>query len=260
MPQTIPLWPKGQTPHLPESAPEGDDPTLTLYRPRSASGPACVVCPGGGYGTRAAHEGEPIALWLNTLGIVAGVVSYRHAPRYRHPVPLTDALRAVKILREKAPECGADPRKIGILGFSAGGHLASSAATLFSTPDERPDWAVLVYPVIALDGPAAHVGSKNNLLGNKPDPALVKSLSTHTRVTKNTPPTYLVHTADDPVVPVMNSLLFAQALAEKSVPFGLHVMAHGPHGIALGRPDLPETLTWTGSCAAWLKAIGMLPL
>lgn len=259
MPQTIPLWPKGQTPHLPDNAPEADDPALTIYRPRISTGPACVVCPGGGYGGRAAHEGEPIALWLNTLGIVAGVVSYRHAPRYRHPVPVTDALRAVKVLREKSPELGADPRRVGILGFSAGGHLASSAATLFSTPEERPDWAVLVYPVIALEGPAAHIGSRNNLLGDKPDLALATSLSTQNRVTKNTPPTYLVHTTDDTVVPVDNALIFARALAEKKVPFGMHIMAHGPHGIGLGRADMPETLTWPAACAAWLKAMAILP-
>ena len=258
MPVVFPLWPKGQTPFLPKDAPEGDNPTLTVYQPRSASGPACVVCPGGGYGTRAAHEGEPIALWLNTLGIVAGVVAYRHAPRYRHPVPVTDALQAVRLLREKSPELGADPRRVGILGFSAGGHLASSAATLFTGPEDRPDWAVLVYPVIALEGPAAHLGSKNNLLGEKADPALVKSLSTQTRVGKNTPPTYLVHTADDPVVPVQNSLLFAQALAEKNVPFGMHLMAHGPHGIGLGISRLPETLTWPAACASWLRGIQVL--
>lgn len=247
--ETIPLWPAGQVPYARGTGPD-DTPSLTLYPPSRRARTAFVVCPGGGYGGHAAHEGEPIARWLNRIGIAAGVLAYRLGPRYRHPAMLTDAQQAIRTMRRQGFG------RVGILGFSAGGHLASTAATHFTGDDDRPDAAVLIYPVITLEGPLAHAGSRTNLLGENPDPALVASLSNQNRVTARTPPTFLVHGSDDQPVPVENSLLFATALARQGVPFGLQVYARGPHGFGLGDKAHPETQTWPERCADWLKAIG----
>lgn len=247
---------------------DADIPTLTLYKPAAdkANGAAIVVCPGGGYGGLADHEGKPIAEWLNTLGVTSFVLKYRLGPRYHHPVELSDAQRAIRYVRSHVADWKLDTHRIGIIGFSAGGHLASTAATHFDdgdakSPDpidhvsSRPDAAILVYPVITLTDPFTHTGSRQNLLGEKPDPELVNLLSNERQITGKTPPIFLVHTYDDGVVPVENSLLFALACRAARVPFELHVYEHGPHGFGLGGND-PILNKWPGACATWLETRG----
>jgi acetyl esterase/lipase/ketosteroid isomerase-like protein len=263
------LWPEG-APGAVGSEP-ADRPKLTVYRApdEDANGAAVVVCPGGSYGRLAAdHEGKQVAEWLNSFGVSAFVLQYRLGPRYRHPAPLQDAQRALRMVRARAAEWGVDPSRVGILGFSAGGHLASTAATHFddgradsADPIERqgsrPDFAVLAYPVISLEGPAAHSNSRRNLLGEPADPALVQLLSNERQVTARTPPTFLFHTADDPGVPVQNALLFYAAMQEKGVPGELHVFAHGPHGVGLA-PDDAALSQWPRLCGLWMEKLGLL--
>jgi len=263
------LWPAGAPGALGDGP--ADRPKLTVYRadPERASGAAVVVCPGGGYGRLASdHEGRQVAEWLNSLGVSAFVLQYRLGPRYRHPVPLQDAQRAIRLVRSRAAEWGLDPTRVGILGFSAGGHLASTASTHFddgrrdaSDPVERqgsrPDFAVLGYPVVSLVDPPAHLGSRRNLLGEPADPALVELLSNERQVTPRTPPTFLFHTADDSVVPVANALLYFEALTRAGVPGELHVFPHGRHGVGLA-PDDPVLSAWPRLCAAWLGGLGLL--
>jgi acetyl esterase/lipase len=262
------LWPSGAPGAKGES--DNDKPTLTISPPPAdkANGAAVVVCPGGGYGGLAiSYEGHDVAAWLSKNGIAGFVLKYRVSP-YRHPAPLDDAQRAIRTVRSRAKELGIDPAKIGILGFSAGGHLASTAATHFDDgrPDatdpverhgSRPDFAVLAYPVISLVDPPAHSGSRRNLLGDPPDPALVELLSNERQVTARTSPTFLFHTADDTVVPVANSLLFFEALQRASVPSELHVFPHGTHGVGLAADD-PVLSAWPRLCAAWMGGLGML--
>lgn len=220
---------------------------LTCFPVENAVAPAMIVCPGGGYGKLADHEGEPVAKYLNSIGIAAFVLRYRISPN-RHPLPLADAQRAVRFIRFHADEFGIHPSRIGILGFSAGGHLAASAATLYDLncypPCEeidncsaRPDLLVACYPVITF-GEFRHNGSMKNLLGKNPDPALRKLLSLENAVTAETPPTFLWHSADDGSVPVENSLLLASALKKKKVPFALHIFPHGRHGLGLAENTL----------------------
>jgi len=243
---------------------------LTAYLPPegAANGAAIVICPGGGYGMLADHEGEPVAQWLNTLGVTAFVLRYRLAPQSRHPHMWEDAARALRSVRAQAGELGLDADRIGILGFSAGGHLASTLATHFDAgrpeaadPIERvscrPDLAVLIYPVITLQEPFAHLGSRHNLLGADADPALVEDLSNHLRVSAQTPPCFLVHTAEDAGVPPENSLLMALALSASHVPFELHIYERGPHGFGLGGDD-PILSDWPDRCAVWMTARGFL--
>jgi len=257
------LWPEGTPNALGQDA--EDIPTLVPYLVDGGERtPAIVVCPGGGYARRAEHEGEPVALWLNSLGISAFVVHYRVAP-YRHPNPLSDAQRAIRTVRHRAGEWNIDPNRVGILGFSAGGHVASSAGTHFDAgrpgaadpierESSRPDLLVLCYPVISF-GEYAHKGSLGNLLGAEPDDALVELLSNEKQVTELTPPTFLWHTADDVAVPVENSLLFASALSRSKVPFELHVFESGRHGLGLAE-DQPGVSAWTDVCATWLRKRG----
>jgi acetyl esterase/lipase len=266
--ETILLWPEGHTPGALGSG-EQDIPTLTVYPPEARSdGAAVIVCPGGGYHTLAPHEGEPVALWLNGLGITAFVLRYRHAPGYQHPFPLGDLQRAIRMVRARAGDWELDPRRIGVLGFSAGGHLVSTAATHFDTgrPDasdpversgSRPDLAIMIYPVITLDGRSSHLGSRQNLLGENAGPELIEFLSSQKRVTPETPPTFLVHSVDDRVVTVENSLEFALALSANNVPFAMQVYEHGGHGYGLGGTD-PVLSAWPRECAAWLRARGFL--
>ncbi len=259
------LWPDGAPGALGEG-PE-DQPRLTPYLP-AGEGPraAVVVCPGGGYNVRAPHEGEPIARWLAGLGVAAFVLDYRVRP-YRHPVPLTDAQRAIRRVRAEAQSWGLDGR-VGILGFSAGGHLAATAATWFDEgapdapdpldrPSCRPDLAVLCYAVTSFTD-HCHGGSANTLLGPDAPADLRAALSLHTRVTSRTPPTFLWHTADDAVVPVQNSLMFADALAGAGVSFALHVFPHGRHGLGLAEGD-PVVGQWPALCGAWLGEMGFRP-
>lgn len=223
---------------------------VLLPEPAKRSGAAVVILPGGGYTMLAmGHEGDDYAAWLNARGIAAVLVKYRvsgnDAAGYQFPVPLLDARRAIRTARSKAADWGVDPAKIGVMGSSAGGHLASMCATLWDEPlpaettdpidalSCRPDFAVLVYPVIAMSQPFGHTGSKRRLLRENPDAALVKRVSTELWVNKQTPPCFIIHAADDPVVPVRNSLEFAARCAENSVSVTCHVFDEGGHGFGL---------------------------
>ncbi len=279
-PLTIPLYPDAAPGAVGHDKGEdafhsGDIPTLTVYRPAKdkANGAAVVICPGGGYGFLATeHEGTEVAEWLNSLGVTGVMLKYRIAPKYHHPTMLHDAQRAIRTVCAKAQEWGVDPKRVGILGFSAGGHLASTAATHFDRgkPDAadpidklscRPDVAILVYPVIALATPYGHVGSLKNLLGDKPEKDAVENLSNERQVTKETPPTFLAHTNEDKGVPAENSLLFALSLRKAGVPVELHLFEKGPHGLGLGtgwknhglNPD-EAFQEWPKLCALWLSA------
>jgi len=268
-PAEVLLWPDG-APGAVGTEPQ-DRPRITPYLApeATANGTAAVVCPGGGYRMLAIdHEGKQVAEWLNTLGVSAFVLQYRIGPRYRHPAPLLDAQRALRLVRARAREFRIDPARLGIVGFSAGGHLATTTGNRFDdgrpeSPDpvdrmsSRPDFMVLGYPVISLAAPYAHKGSRQNLLGEGADPGLVDELSSERHVTARTPPAFLFHTADDAGVPVENSLAFAQALHEAHVPVELHVYPHGPHGVGLAPRD-PVLSQWPKLCAAWLKAMGLL--
>ncbi|MCK9222324.1 MAG: alpha/beta hydrolase [Limnochordia bacterium] len=240
--------------------------TITPYLPKENKSPtsAVLVCPGGGYSMKAQHEGEPVALWLNSLGIAAFVLDYRVAP-HRYPAGLLDARRAMRYLRHTADTWHISKDRIGVLGFSAGGHLASCVGTVTShlespvvdaieEEDYLPNAMILCYPVISFVE-HGHLGSAINLLGDNPPEAERLSLSTHRLVTEKTPPTFLWHTADDAVVPVENSLMFAAALSKHRVPFALHVFPQGPHGMSLATNDSQVSL-WTGACATWLRELG----
>lgn len=276
--QVVTLWPGG-APGAKGNDPKTDIPTLTVWlpRPETATGAAVVVCPGGGYAMLAVdHEGKQVAEWLNSLGVAAFVLKYRLGPRYHHPAMLQDAARAIRTVRAGAQKWQVDPHRIAIMGFSAGGHLASTAGTHFDAgkPDSedpiervssRPDRMILVYPVIALATPFGHTGSKKNLLGDNPPEELVESLSNETRVTPQTPPTFLAHTNEDAGVPAENSMLFALALRKAKVPVELHLFEKGPHGLGLGTGAKQFGIApnrafqeWPKLCAIWLKGQGFL--
>jgi uncharacterized protein YaiI (UPF0178 family)/acetyl esterase/lipase len=257
------LWPDG-APGAMGTSPEDCPHIIPFLVDSPKARGLVVVCPGGGYGMRAPHEGDPIAQWLNGLGISAVVLHYRVAP-YMHPYPLLDAQRAIRLVRYHASDWNVDPRHIGILGFSAGGHLASTAGTHYDLGDEyapdpidriscRPDAMILCYPVISF-GKWRHHGSMVNLLGENPDEELRQNLSNETRVTEDTPPAFLWHTADDEAVPVENSLAFASALSRHKVPFALHIYPHGRHGLGMAEED-PQARTWTDLCGKWLIQLG----
>jgi acetyl esterase/lipase len=277
-PAVIPLWPQG-VPGARGTDPDKDVPNLTIYlpKPETATGAAVVVCPGGGYGMLAVdHEGTQVAEWLNSLGIAAFVLKYRLGPRYHHPAMLQDAGRAIRTVRAGAAQWGLDPHKIAIVGFSAGGHLASTAGTHFDAGkphaedrvervSSRPDRLILVYPVIALATPYGHAGSLRNLLGDKPTHELVENLSNERQVTKETPPTFLAHTNADTGVPAENSMLFALALRKAGVPVEFHLFERGTHGLGLGGgttqfkiPPDPAFQMWPKLCEIWLKNQGFL--
>lgn len=267
--KSFPLWPEG--PPLSTGTGEGHTPSLTCYLPpaESATGAAIVVCPGGGYGNLAlGHEGEDIGQWLIANGIAAFVLQYRHAPDYAHPVPLTDARRALRTVRARASEWGVDPTRIGMLGFSAGGHLTATAGTLFENgnPDaddpiervsSRPDFLVLVYPVISMNSGYTHTGSRRNLMGPDPSPALMEKLSPDLQVTPETPPAFLIHTSGDSGVPAENSILFYLALRKAGVPAELLIFEQGEHGFGLARQD-PRLNKWPELCLDWLRMRGIL--
>jgi len=268
-PERIKLW-TGDAPGAMGQQDE-DIPTLDLYLvpPERAVGTAVVVCPGGGYRNLAIdHEGEQIARWWNSLGVSAFVLRYRLGPKYHHPVELGDAQRALRWVRSRAEQYGVQPDRIGIMGFSAGGHLASSAATLFDKGQaaaadpidrlsSRPDFAVLGYPVISMTTEYVHQGSKNNLLGESPDPALAEHLSTELQVTSETPPTFLFHTNEDTVVPAENSVLFYLALRRAKIPAELHIYERGPHGVGLAWSDAVLS-SWSARLADWMRIRGLL--
>jgi acetyl esterase/lipase len=267
----IVLWPDGAPGALGKG--DKDIPTLTPFFPSAekASGAAMVICPGGGYAGLANHEGEHYARFLNEQGIAGFVLKYRlGSAGYHHPAMLQDAARAVRTVRAKASEWKLDPKRIGIMGSSAGGHLASTLLTHFDSgkldaadPIDkescRPDLGILCYPVITMTKTEfAHKGSIQNLLGKDPSPELLKELSNELHVTKDAPPCFLWHTDEDKGVLVENSLLFAQALRRAGVPFDLHIYEHGPHGMGLGSHeyDPAKWHPWTRDCIFWLKAHG----
>ena len=260
------LWPSGAPGALGSEA--TDQPSLTPFAlPKgSGSGAAIVVCPGGGYQNLSMDkEGYAIAKWLNTLGVSAFVLKYRLGPRYHHPIELGDAQRAIRTVRSRAAEYGLQADRIGIMGFSAGGHLASTAGTHFDAGNgsaadpidrasSRPDFLVLCYPVISFST-FVHAGSKKNLIGENPDPALVELLSNELQVTKDTPPTFLFHTTTDATVPVEDSVMFYSALRRAGVPAELHIYERGPHGVGLAQAD-PVLSTWPARLADWLRIHG----
>ncbi|QNK55707.1 alpha/beta hydrolase [Paenibacillus sp. PAMC21692] len=258
------LW-EGDAP-LAKGTSDEDVPRLELFLvPEQEREGLVIVCPGGGYGGRAAHEAYPITDWLNSIGISAAVLHYRVKP-YQYPVPMVDAQRAVRFARQHAAEWGVNPDRIALLGFSAGGHLASTVGTHFDggdveseDPVERhsckPDALILCYPVISFMEPFTHGGSVEAQLGANPDEELLRSLSNDMQVSAETPPTFLWHTAEDRPVPVENSIMFAMALSRHQVPFELHIFEKGEHGVGLAH-HLPDTARWTELCGNWLKRLG----
>ena len=266
-PQVVLLWPDGAPGAKGDE--KADRPTLDLYIPGSANGAGVVVLPGGGYRNLAVdHEGEQIARWLNSFGVAAFVLKYRLGPRYHHPIQMGDAQRALRYVRLHADEFGVDPDRLGVWGFSAGGHLASTVATHFDRGDaaaaepigrmsSRPDFAILGYAVISFTTEYTHQGSKRNLLGDNPDPKLVEHLSSELQVTPETPPTFLFHTNEDTGVPPENSVLFYLALRKAGVPAELHIYERGRHGVGLAATDRVLS-TWPRRLSDWLYSRGIL--
>lgn len=246
-------------------------PTLTVYRPFIGHSTGCgvVVCPGGGYSLLAAdHEGTQIARWLNTFGVTAFVLKYRLPPHYRHPQPLQDAQRAIRIVRACGGNWGVKPDRIGIMGFSAGGHLASTAATHFDAgkPDAkdsverqscRPDFAVLCYAVIAMDQVYGHTGSVKNLLGEGAPPEKITEIANQRHVTPQTPPTFLFNSQDDKSVDARNSIDFYLACQQNNVLAELHIFPHGGHGYGMGGAGTGQS-QWPGLLRKWMDGLGML--
>ena len=263
---TFPLWP-GPAPMAQGSA-NDDVPTLTPYLP--AANPtktAVIVAPGGGYAHLSGKEADA-AKWLAARGVAAFVLKYRLGPKYHNPVELGDAQRAIRLVRADAAKYGVAPNHIGMWGFSAGGHLAASAGTVFDagTADSgdrveressRPDFLILAYPVITMIGPYAHTASRKNLLGEHPAAAEERQMSVDLRVTARTPPTFLFATTDDPVVPVMNSVLFYSALVANKVPAEMHLYRHGPHGVGLAE-NMPDLKSWPDLLLTWMRALGVM--
>jgi acetyl esterase/lipase len=264
------LWPEGAPGALGEEP--KDKPKFIAYLPEAdkATGAAVVICPGGGYGGLAMdHEGHQIGRWLNSFGVAGFIVDYRHRGKgYGHPAPLQDAQRAIRTVRSRAKEWNVKPDRIGILGFSAGGHLASTAATHFDdgsadakdTIDKagcRPDFAILCYPVIAFGETFTHTGSQRNLIGDGAAPELVKLLSNEKQVTDKTPPTFLWHTTEDTGVLPDNSAQFYLACVRNKVPAELHIYEKGRHGVGLGK-GIAGTENWPTACQTWMEARGLL--
>jgi acetyl esterase/lipase len=279
--QVIDIWPEGVPGLKPDATPEKDEgegrvgnihhPTLTYFAAPAAiaNGTAVIICPGGGYSRLSfGHEGIDPARWFNSLGVTAFVLKYR-VKEYGHPAPLRDALRAVRWVRSRAAEFGVRTDRIGMMGFSAGGHLAASAGTLYDAPEGRtgaaldsvsgrPDFLLLIYPVITMQDPYVHAGSRLCLIGPHPTQSLMDHLSPELQVTKDTPPAFLVSTEEDKTVPFQNSVLFFEALKRAGVPAEIHVFEKGPHGFGM-RKDLGATSEWPLRCADWLRLHNLLP-
>ena len=263
------LWPGGAPGAIGTTA--ADRPSLTVYLPEASKAvrTGVIVCPGGGYHFVAMdYEGTTPAKWLNSLGIAAFVLDYRIAPRYRYPAEIRDGERAVRYVRFHARDYGISPNRIGIWGFSAGGHLASTVGTHFdggnpqaSDPidrtSDRPDFMILSYAVISFTTPYTEKGSRRMLLGANPDPKLVRSFSNELQVTAQTPPAFLFSTDSDQVVPAENAVLFFLALRKHHVPAELHIFRRGPHGVGLGQ-NYASLSIWPTLLASWLRVLGML--
>ena len=268
-PQTILLWPNG-APGA-QGAEDRDKPALTIYMPPNTTGPmtAVIVAPGGSYRALSSNlEGRAPANYFNTLGVAAFVLRYRLGPQYHHPIQLGDAQRAVRTVRARAAEWHIATDRIGFMGFSAGGHLASSVSTHFDNGNanatdpidrvsSRPDFAVLGYPVISLVEPWTHQGSKTNLLGDAPDSALARSLSSETQVTASTPATFIYQTNADTTTPAENAVFYYLALRKAGVPAEMHIFKDGRHGSGLGMTDTALS-EWPKLLANWLRASGWL--
>lgn len=264
---SLPLWPDGAPGALGTNV--SDIPTLTVFLPApdKATGAAMVICPGGGYGHLADHEGSHYARWLNNQGIAGFVLKYRLGSKgYQHPAMMNDAARAIRTVRARAHEWKLDTQRVGIMGSSAGGHLASTLLTHWDAGDtnsadaierqsSRPDAVILCYPVITLTDPFTHKGSRANLLGTNPPPDLVQELSAELQVNKHSPPCFIWSTEEDKAVPVENSLQLATALRRAGVRFDLHIYERGPHGIGLGNKtfDTEKFHPWTRDCEFWLR-------
>lgn len=245
------------------------DPTLTIFLPPSekATGTAVLICPGGGYGTLAFdHEGYQIAEWLNENGIAGIILKYRlpsdQIMTDKTTGPLQDAQESMRVIRRHATEWKIDPKKVGVIGFSAGGHLASTLSTHYSekvyssdTTSARPDFSLLIYPVITFDSTFTHMGSRNNLIGRKPSPELISHFSNEKRIDSNTPPAFLVHSADDKTVPVKNSIEYYINLVKYNIPSELHVFEKGGHGYGMSAGKGTQS-AWPVLCVDWLRAHG----
>lgn len=246
------------------------DLTVFLPAPEKANGAAVMICPGGGYGTLAFdHEGNAIAKWLNDNGIAGIILKYRlpsdQIMKDKSVGPLQDAQEAMRVIRRHAPEWKIDPEKVGVIGFSAGGHLASTISTHYAenvydvkdNTSARPDFSLLIYPVISMDTLITHRGSRNNLLGLKPGDDLVKRFSNELQITAGTPPAFLVHSSDDNAVPVMNSINYYKGLQKNKIPAELHIFQKGGHGYGLA-PNGGTESAWSGLCLKWLMQMGFL--
>jgi acetyl esterase/lipase len=267
--KTMLLWPDGAQGAM--GSEDIDKPTLTVYLPSvpNATRTGVVIAPGGSYMHLAmGKEGSDFALWLNARGVAAFVLQYRLGPKYHYPVELEDAQRAIRMVRAHAAEYGIDADRVGMWGSSAGGHLAATAGTHFDAGNvasadvverqgSRPDFLILTYPVITLEEPQVHRGSKLNLLGEDPDPKLVALLSDETQVTKQTPPTFLFATTDDQTVPVMNSVMFYAALVKAGVPVEMHLFQSGKHGSGLAAEN-PALSVWPDLLAKWMRERGYM--
>jgi acetyl esterase/lipase len=279
-PKIIPLWPEGVPGLRADAAPERivdgrvvgvHYPSLTVYAPEAgrANGTAVITCPGGGYVRLAIGDnGGADARWLNGLGVTVFVLRYRLV-EYGHPAPLRDVLRAIRIVRSRAAEFGVRPDRIGLLGGSAGGHLAASASTMWDAAEgrtgaeidsvnARPDFAMLIYPVVTMEDPFVHKGSRTALLGKTPAPELIDLLSIEKHVRKDTPPMFLVATMADQSVPVENSLRLYKALRDAGVPAEMHVYAQGAHG-ASRDTQYGTTAMWPQRAEEWMRANGFVP-
>jgi acetyl esterase/lipase len=275
----IPLWPEGVPGAKPGLGAERwfdghtsnvSEPTLIVYAPAvdKPNGTAVIICPGGGYvNLSVEREGVQYANWLSTLGVTSFVLKYRLA-EFGYPAPLQDVLRAVRLVRSRAAEFKINPARIGVMGSSAGGHLAASAGTLFDHPagktgapldatSARPDFLILMYPVITMDDPAVHAGSRKALLGASPIPELLELMSLEKQVTAATPPTLLIHTQADKSVPVENSILFFQALTRAGVPAEMYLFEHGAHGMGV-KAGLGTASEWPRRAEEWLRNRGLL--
>lgn len=268
------LWPSGAPAAGGEK--DGDRPQLIITQVESdVPTAAVVILPGGGYhGHAMGHEGYQFADWFASMGLTSAICTYRlrgkgnEGKGYGHPQPMQDAQRAIQSLRARSKELNIDPDRIGVIGFSAGGHLCSTVSTHFLVGDptaqdpvvrvsSRPDFAILCYPVIAFDKPYTHRGSQQNLIGANPSPELIELLSNERQVTKDTPPTFLFHTAEDKAVPVENSLQYYLALQKHGVLSELHIFPKGRHGVGLAQ-QLPGASQWPDLCQAWMRRIGVV--